>query len=48
MISATTALTGALDKELTSVTLDTTAQIQVLRIQSSRFVSVRLDQEAIY
>ena len=47
-MKATIALTGAQEQEQISVMLDITAQIQALQIQSSKFVSIRLDREAIF
>ena len=45
-MKAIIALIGAQEHEQISVTLDITAQTQVPQIQSSKFVSIRLDQEA--
>ena len=45
-MKAIIALTGAQEHEQISVTLDITAQTLALQIQSSKFVSIRLDREA--
>ena len=45
-MKVTIALTGAQEHEQISVTLDITAQTLALQIQSSKFVSIRLDREA--